>query len=155
MNKFKRLLSCALLLTLSACLTPGETQMYGTIDPTQKVMTVPPGDKGLVGAIKQRLARNGWKLYVDEGPVRAEEIANGNRKTTTAGVTYRSRYRLEVEQHFANDSCIGSGDPVVYYDLTLIDNSSGQEVLAQSGQSCTGLIADKFVQALSAPTPTP
>jgi hypothetical protein len=41
------------------------------------------------------------------------------------------------------------GGPAINYDLSLIDNSSGEEVISQSGHDCENRAAEKFADALN------
>jgi hypothetical protein len=41
-------------------------------------------------------------------------------------------------------------DPAYHYDLALVDNKTGSEVMTLSGHGCEGRIVDKFIEALLA-----
>jgi hypothetical protein len=138
-------LTLTLPLCLAACLS-SNVQVAGHIDPAEKTMTVPPGNALLIGAIKQRLQRPDWKFLVDAGPRRT--IGTLGEKTDLAtGNTFLTRYRLIVQQRQV-DICILGGDPAINYDLSLIDNRTGEEIISQSGRDCRDHAADKFVAAL-------
>src|SRR5271170_7117737 len=51
---------------LNACMS-ADMRQYGTLDPSQKSITVPPGG-GLIADIKDVFKQNGWALAVDRGP---------------------------------------------------------------------------------------
>jgi hypothetical protein len=142
----KRLFLVLALLFLTAC--AGSTvQVYSKIDPSEKTMTVPVGNSLILGEIKQRLINSGWKLIVDSGPRRT--IGTLGEKTNLAtGDTFLTRYRLIIRQS-QFDTCLMTGVPAVSYDLSLVDNASGEEVMTQSGKDCTFLAADWFASAVS------
>jgi hypothetical protein len=138
-------LSLALPICLAACLS-SNVQVAGHIDLAEKTMTVPPGNALLVGAIKQRLRRPDWKFIVDAGPRRT--IGTLGEKTDLAtGNTFLTRYRLIVKQDQVS-TCILGGDPSIVYDLSLIDNRTGEEIITQNGRDCRDSAADKFVATL-------
>ena len=117
----------AVIITLLGCAS-SHVQFYGQIDPTDKTIALPPGSSLLLGPFKQSLNVAGWKVAVD-------------RQTTT-------RYRLALSQR-QFDICIGTGLPMVAYDLSLIDNRTGAEVMTASGKDCVDLAAQWFSQAVS------
>ncbi|TXH32619.1 MAG: hypothetical protein E6Q98_24365 [Rhodospirillaceae bacterium] len=143
----KRLLALAMLAGLLTGCISSDQQVYGQIDRTEKTITVPPGNAMLVGELKGRLHAAGWKLVVDRGP---DKISGTMGETTEleSYSTYNTRYRLLIAQTFA-DYCM-LGGKVINYNLSLIDNKTGEEVMAQSGRDCTGPAADKFMSSLDA-----
>lgn len=114
-------------------------------------MTVPPGSSLLLGPIKEGLTKEGWKLVVDHGP--DVVIGSVGEKTNLAsGNTFLTRYRLLIHQTQVA-LCFPRGKPEVRYDLSVIDNRTGAEVLTESGDSClgTGKAAANFMAAIKAP----
>jgi hypothetical protein len=133
------------LISLTACLS-SNVQVYGEIAPSEKTITVPPGSSLLVGEIKQRLQGLGWKLVVDRGPRRTVGTLGEKTDLATAD-TFHTRYRLVIaQQQF--DYCI-LGGAAISYDLSLIDNATGEEVITQSGKDCQGRAVDKFLGAIA------
>jgi hypothetical protein len=132
-------------MLLAGCIH-SDVSVYSEIDPTQKTITVPPGNALLVGAIKQRLQKSAWKLVVYRGPTRTVGTV-GERTDLATGDTFKTRYRLMINQR-QFDMCI-TGDPALFYDLSLIDNETGEEVFAQSGRDCRDRAVDKFMDAIN------
>jgi hypothetical protein len=135
----------ALSLSLAACVS-SDVSVYGQVDQSDKTITVPPGNSLLVGAIKQRLQSSGWKLVVDAGPTRTVGTLGANTDLAT-GKSFRTRYRLVLRQS-QFDICI-IGGAAINYDLSLIDNQSGEEVISESGHDCEARALEKFADALN------
>jgi hypothetical protein len=136
-------------LVLGAVLLAGcsTLRVYDTVDLSNKTITVPPGG-GLTGAIKERLAKDGWKLVVYRGP----EVTQGKFGDETRLErfnTFKTRYTLFIKWRQV-DFCIFGGG-VYVYDMSLVDNETASEVLTLSGRGCEGIVADKFQEALNAP----
>ena len=131
-------------LSLSACATYNVRQ-FQLVDQTQKTITVPAGGHGLLGAIKDALRADGWKMSVDRGPIVTEgQIGTDTRLQQYD--TFNTRYRLLVRgRQF--DICLNL-DPALVYDISLTDNLNGQEVLTMSGRGCEGTIAKEFLKNL-------
>ena len=70
------------LLMLSGC-GSHHLRTFNAVDLADKTVTVPPGG-GLTGAIKEALARDGWRIQVYRGP----EITRG----TTGERTYLEHF---------------------------------------------------------------
>ena len=138
-------LTSAVLLT--GCMTY-RVRTFDTVDASNKTITVPPGG-GLTGAIKDVLAQDGWKITVYRGP----EVTQGTLGETTrleTGRTFTTRYTLFLKWN-QYDVCVPRFDPAYNYDISLVDNSNGSEVLTVSGRGCEGGIVDKFRGALNTP----
>ena len=135
------LMLCAVLAACNA----SKLQSYGTIDQSDRSITVPPGGGGLAGVLKDRLRQAGWRLSVSAAPLRmtgtlalVAGMSNGREM--------RTRYQLLV----ASDNvgvCIFDGHMVVY-DLSVIDNTTGAEVITESGRECDESAADKVMRIL-------
>lgn len=129
---------------LCGCAT-NNVQVYSTVDPSAKTITVPPGSSGLKGDIKKALSARGWKMRVYSGP----EVIEGKAGTNTSLQrydTFNTRYSLfAYSRQF--DVCFNFS-PAVRYELTLVDNKDGSEVLTMDGRDCQDKIAQQFVDAL-------
>ena len=133
------------LLLLSACVGSYRVRTYGPVDLTTRTVTVPPGG-GLTGALKDALVNGEWRLATDRGPQITRGTA-GEQTQLEQIATFRTRYRLLVTwQQF--DVCIAGFEPALNYDITLIDNDSGTEVLNMSGRGCESVIVRKWMEAL-------
>lgn len=140
-----RSLSClVVLIALTGCATHN-VQRYGTLDSTNKTVTVPPGSEGLKGKLKQALADDGWKLVVYRGPSVTE--GNVGEKTKIEQYdTFNSRYRL-IASSYQYDLCLNF-TPAIKYDVSFIDNKSGAEIFTINGRGCESGAVEKFMEAL-------
>lgn len=125
-------------------------RVYESVDPSAKTITVPPGG-GLTGAIKQGLAKDGWKIIVYRGP-QVTQGTTGDQTRLERFNTFNTRYALFVTwRQF--DVCMFQGpfDPAYAYDISVVDNQTSQEVLTVSGRGCEGAIVEKLRGALNTP----
>jgi hypothetical protein len=130
---------------LSGCASHN-LQRYSQIDEAQKTVTVPPGSKGLKGELKKALIDRGWRLSVDRGPdVTEEEI--GEKTRVKSYDTFNTRYRLHVVSS-QYDICLNL-QPAITYDVSFVDNITGEEVFTLEGEGCEGGAVNKFIEALS------
>lgn len=140
----RKLATIVLFASLTGCATTN-VQLYGTVDSSNKTVTVPSGSEGLKGKLKQALANDGWKLIVYHGPSVTEgEI--GEKTKIEQYDTFNSRYRLLVSS-YQFDLCLNL-TPAIKYDISFIDNKSGVEVFTLSGRSCEPNVVKKFMNAL-------
>ena len=149
--KFTSLIAIMPLAVLLTSCMSSDVQVYDRIDASEKSITVPFGNKLLVGAIKEQLKKAGWKFAVYNGPIRSTGTL-GNKVDIKTGETFKTRYNLLIRQQ-EFDSCVSvraatMGSPAIDYDLSLIDNNSGGEVITQSGRDCLNKAVEKFVSAL-------
>jgi hypothetical protein len=147
MKRLMLALVISLALPLSACLSPSIVQVNGQIDQSDKTMTVPLGNSLLIGSIKQRLQFFGWKLVVSRGPLHTVGTVGEKTNIKTSG-TFNTRYKLIIRQ-FQFDTCVITQSPAIDFDLSLIDNSTGEEVLTQGGRDCVLRATDSFIAALN------
>lgn len=134
----------ALLAILVGCATHN-VQRYGTIDNSEKTVTVPVGSAGLTGKLKQVLASDGWKLVVYRGP----SVTEGNigEKTRIEQYnTFNSRYRL-IASYNQYDLCLNF-TPAITYDVSFIDNKSGAEIFTINGKGCESGVVETFTDTL-------
>ncbi|RAU20987.1 hypothetical protein CU669_15490 [Paramagnetospirillum kuznetsovii] len=127
---WKKLTVLAVALVLTACAN-GKVSSYGKIDHAEMTAIVPPGHYGIIGALKEALIKEGWKVIVsagDEkfiGKVIPEIDITRTRERS-------SRYTFTVEQHVWN--VCAAGENAVEYDITIVDNRSGSEVASITGR---------------------
>jgi len=134
-----------IIFLLSSCMS-SNVQVYNQIDSSDKTITVPAGNSLLIGALKTKLKEMGWKLVIDRGPIRTVGTIGKNTNIAT-GNTFNTRYRLVIQQ-FQFDYCL-TGSAAINYDLSIIDNNSGEEVISQSGKDCQDRAVAKFISALN------
>lgn len=131
----------ALVLAIAGC--HSDLRVYEKVDQSDRSITVPAGGGGLLGEIKSALREDGWRLAVDRGPT----VARGDSSGVQITDTFNTRYRLYVDWR-RRDLCF-SFDAEVDFDISVIDNRTGVEVLTLSGRDCEGTIAQNLVNALS------
>ena len=120
-------------------------QMSATIDQGQKTISMPPGNSLLLGPLKQALRQSGWHVNVNGATVRTVGTVGQNTNLET-GRVLPTRSRLALAQRQV-DVCL-TGNPAIVYDLSLIDNATGDEVLTMSGRDCTDIAARSFTEAI-------
>jgi hypothetical protein len=60
--------------------------------------------------------------------------------------TYKTRYRL-ADSFWQYDYCIAGG-PAIHYDVSVIDNMTGDEIMTLSGMGCQDTVVEKFEEWL-------
>jgi len=145
---FKVGLIVMLTVFLANCATHN-VQRYGSVDSSNKTVTVPPGSEGLKGQLKQALVNEGWKLVVYRGPSVIEgEI--GEKTKVQQYNTFNTKYRLIVSYNERDTMLCLNFRPAVEYDISFIDNKSGTEVFTISGHGCEPSVVENFLNALHA-----
>lgn len=131
-------------LILGGC-TSSNIQTYASIDQRAKTVTVPAGSGGLKGDLKKALSERGWKMSVYSGPEVLEGSSGKNMRLQRYD-TFNTRYSLLVgSRQF--DVCLNFS-PAINYEISLIDNKSGSEVITMDGRDCQNAIVSKFMNAL-------
>lgn len=129
---------------LSGCASY-DVQRYGSVETTNKTITVQPGGGGLNGALKQALSNDGWRLVIDRGPSVTEGSLGQNTKLS-AYDTFNTKYRLAVSSN-QYDICFNLS-PRVHYDVSFINNETGSEIVTISGSGCESKVVSKFMDAI-------
>jgi hypothetical protein len=142
----RRFALIVLLTSLAGCANTYDIQTYEPIDPHEKTVTVPFGSSGLKGALKQALAKEGWKLKVDRGPSVTEGTI-GPATRIEQYDTFNSRYRLLISSR-QFDVCLVTQSPAITFDISFIDNKSGSEVFTMGGTGCESILVEKFINVL-------
>lgn len=131
-------------VAMSGCMTYNATH-YGKIDPTNKTITVPIGSAGLNGQLKSVLSMAGWKMVVSRGP----EITKGRSGDDVYLEKYTkslSKYDLRTRSN-QFDICL-SGDAAIFYEIVILDNETGSEILALDGRGCLNNVVKSFSNEL-------
>jgi hypothetical protein len=80
---------------------------------------------------------------VDKGPNVLEGRLSESVKLESYG-TFNTRYRILIKSNQI-DSCIGIPlSPLLKFDISIIDNKTGSEVMTMSGLHCEPEIINKF-----------
>lgn len=132
-------------LLVSGCLS-SQVRTFDTVDRSDKTITVPPGG-GLTGAVKDTLAADGWKITVYRGPG-VTQGTMGEKTNLEQGRKFTTRYTLFLKWN-QFDTCVPRFDAAYDYDISLVDNSNGSEIMTLTGRDCEGRIMDKFRKALN------
>lgn len=139
-----KLLTIISLIALTGCASYN-VQKYGNIDSKSKTITVPAGGKGLKGELKKLLSNDDWDLVVYGGP-EVTEGSVGEKTKIKKYDTFNTRYSLHVASN-QYDWCLNL-QPAISYDVSIIDNKNGTEILTIDGRGCEGTVVEKFSQAL-------
>lgn len=121
-------------------------QPIGDFDATQRTMTVAQGGGGLTGTLKAKLRAAGWKLAVDRGPRVSETESTSASSRTEEFDSFNTRYRMAVGAHWVDMSLGGEG--IYTYDISIVDNKSGEEVLTMNGRGIESTIAEELLKAI-------
>ena len=133
--------------TLFGCMAYN-LRTHAAIDLSNKTVTVPQGG-GLTGAVKNVLARDGWKVTVYRGPEVTLETT-GDTTNLERSRTFTTRYTVFLRwQHV--DRCVPWLDPEYIYDISFVDNQGGTDVFTLSGRGCENRIVDAFITGLRSP----
>ena len=140
----KAALIALMAASLNACMS-ADMRQYGKLDPDEKSMTVPPGG-GLAAELKDMLNRRGWTLVVDRGPdvIEGQNSGSVNLKSYN---TFNTRYRLLLRSS-RFDTCLGM-DGAYSYNMSVIDNKTGRELMVMEGRACESQIKSKFESFLN------
>ncbi|MGJ0533828.1 hypothetical protein [Methylocystis sp.] len=126
------------------------TSKFGSIDQSDRSITMPPGSAMLLGPLKQKFSEAGWRMSVDRGPDMIQGSI-GEKTALASGATFLTRYRLLIKQRQYDICIVPIGGPAVDYDLSVIDNRTGEEIITQNGSSCMlDGVAQEFVAKLGA-----
>lgn len=138
-----------ILLLISTVLVSCSTynaELYNDLDLSEKRITVPPGGSAVIGAIKSALKEDGWKLSIYRGP-KITEGTVGEKTKLKEYNTFNSRYNLLISYTFY-DHRFPDFTPIYFYDISFIDNTTGEEVMTMSGRDVIKGIVTKFRKLL-------
>ena len=138
----KKIIFLAIVMVLSGCASYN-LDTFGYIKRNEKTVRVPAGSFGLLGELKKVLKKRGWKKKVYGGAEITEKKSNKILKYES----FNSKYSLYVKSN-SYDVCFNFSD-ALYYDISLINNKTGSEVLTLSGNGCEYTIVEKFDGALN------
>ncbi len=139
------LLAALSVIFLQGCMS-GSNEVYFDGPAEDKSIMVPPGIRGISGAIKRTFKSSGWVTYVTGKSVVSTGTV-GKYTNVTTGAKYPARYSaFTAQQQF--DWCIGGG-PALHYDISIVDNKTGQEVAVFSGSNCEKAIEKELKATLA------
>ncbi len=112
------------------------------IDNTTKTINVSTSNKHLFKDIKSIFRNNGWKVMVLDDK-QFETIGSiGLDTNLETKIKNLGKYRIVIEQRQI-DLCLDF-DPVIRYDISIVENETGEEVFLSEGQDCSKKIAEKL-----------
>lgn len=118
------------------------------IDSSDKSVVVPFGGEELQFKLKDVLRDLGWKVFVLPKAIVVTEGTQGNNTELVSRDQPNSRYRLLISSETL-DYCVLGGEGKEYkYEISFIDNNSGEEVFEMNGSDCESTIVDKFKKTL-------
>lgn len=132
--KIVKTLTVLVIVFCSGCAV--NMQRLGTIDTSDKTIYTAAGGRSPIGELKSALRRDGWKIYsLNQESVKT--IGESVRKDNSGNelihrescVSFKARYTLVFECQSGADH-----DFMQSYDISLIDNKTGSEVLVLSGE---------------------
>ena len=146
MNKFISIILFLFILTSCASY---ESQLYSEIDNQNKTIGMPASNQLLAGDLKDLFRKNGWKiLIIEKGDVTTEGTTGDNTQLNT-NLDSSARYMLYLSQGWM-DKCFNLKYDWISYDVTIVDNQSGEQVFYSEGNDCQTKIIDQLEIDLSA-----
>jgi hypothetical protein len=127
-------------LLISGCMYH-KPYVYQPLDTSDKSITVPVGSAGPISEIKHYLKSTGWKTKIYGGPTRTQGEMGKNTNLKTYD-TFMTRYTL----FFGSDQydwCFNL-TPAIRYELSVVDNKSGEEAFTVNGKGCEGEVVEQF-----------
>ena len=119
-----------LCLLLSACV---QSEVYSTAPAEERSIMVPAGLSGAAGGLKEVFREAGWETYV-AGSGTQTTGSGGRYVNLQTRATYPARYSAFLSSNTV-DFCIDFSRYIAF-DISIVDNVSGQEVAAFSGSAC-------------------
>ena len=138
MRRITFLIAISCIVLISSCVSY-DVLKYSDIDSSEKTISMPPGGDRLVGQIKQYLIKKQWKITVYSGP---EVTEKSSENETLRYDKFNTRYNCFI--NFTTVDFYLDGDYQYRYDITVVDNKTGQEVFTLSGLGKGKDIVAKF-----------
>ena len=132
------------LLTLISCNT---SEIYVEKSALDKSIMVPPGLSPTAKAIKSTFREAGWTTYVTGGSIQTTG-STGKFVNINTKAKYPARYSAWAEGR-TYDYCLFPPEPALHYDISIVDNVTGEEVAAFTGSACASKIGDEMVETLA------
>ena len=150
MKIIKFALCLFVVFALSACAESSISTFGKPFKVEEKSITMPIGSTSVLGAIKNALRGDDWKLAVDRGPSVSRGTVGANTNLRTSD-TFNTRYRmiLNLEKDWGS-KCMDGLSGWTAYDIILIDNNTGVEVFAMAGRNNCVTIVEQFMSRVRA-----
>jgi len=127
---------------LAGCTRHDYTERFGYADPGpgQKNILVPAEASGLAEELEKALRARGWNtLEPETGP---GEAAAENRVAL---------YTLKVQSEFMS-KCV-TWDDFVQYEISVVDNRTGETLFTMKGQRCDSKVVHQFMSMMDQKAP--
>ena len=124
---------------------PFHINEFSKIDSADKTVFVPLGEGAIVGELKEVLRDQGWKVFVEENRQQITEGTNGEKTELKTQSLSNARYRLLISSTVNLTNFAGT---VYDYEISFVDNKTGQEAFTLHGRDEEGGIRNHFEEAL-------
>lgn len=135
----KLALVVALFGLLVSC---GAAELYTEDRAVDKTIMVPTGLRPVPKAIKEVFKEAGWKTVVAGKSLVTSGTSNGSYVNLSTKTKYPARYSVLADSR-PYDYCIDFTQKIIY-DISILDNVTGEEVAAFSGWGCGARIKKKI-----------
>ena len=137
----------AYLISGCACV---KLYRLGEIDPNEKTVSMSAGGRLLTGDLKVALMKDGWTVYaIDKSKEIIRGVDDPNATDKRVAVYRESELAKNARYHLFERWQTLNGEDYANYDISLIDNKTGQEVVILSGHRKQGKqIVKIFIDAL-------
>jgi hypothetical protein len=140
-------------LVSMGCAFHTEIRTNSEIDTSDKSVIVPFGGESLQFELKDVLRDLGWKVFVLPNETVVTAGTQGTKTELVSQGVPNSKYRLLISAE-AEDYCVLGGSGKEYkYEISFIDNNSGEEVFEINGEDCESTVVDKFKKTLQNDSP--
>ena len=122
----------------------------GTFDFSEKTICVPPGYGLALGPVKRGLRASGWKIFSiakgkDVTVKDGGSVANNGNEQERMETEWDARARYRMLFWSAQVDVDLMFNPIYNFELSILDNRTGEEILCVSGTRCS---ADEIVNEL-------
>lgn len=125
---------------------PTQEELYVAEPATDKTIMVPPGLSPTVKIVKKVFSEAGWKTFVTGASIETAG-SGGKYVNVNTKAKYPARYAAWVSGN-QYDLCL-TFKPAISYDISIVDNVTGEEVAAFNGRACSDDLEDKIKETLA------
>ena len=144
----KTLIVSIVALSLLAGCMGSDAELYVQEPATDKTVMVPPALSATSKVIKNLFRNAGWKTFVTGLSIQ-KTGSGGKYINVNTSVKYPARYSVWAESR-VYDLCVPRLNEAIKYDISIVDNITGEEVAAFSGRVCDHKL-EKEIGATLAP----
>ena len=122
------------------------SEMYVSEPAADKTIMVPAGLSPVAKAVKKTFRSAGWKTFVTGGSIESNGSA-GSYVNINTKAKYPARYAAWTKARQV-DYCLLPPSPYIRYDISIVDNVTGEEIAAFNGAACEPRIAERLEETL-------